>query len=92
MEVKVYTVATAHLNYKAKGKQKKEQEKILQTIKGSEGFIGVYPYEKRGVLWLFDSLNNAKRCRNLLKSKNIGPLGDNIGEVYVDEKYLGGGN
>ena len=88
MEIKVFTVATGQFKPFPIGKQKKMQNQVVEWVKSCEGFIGVYPFDSRGVLFLFKTENDAKRCRNLLKSKNVHPLGNNIGEVFIEEQYL----
>lgn len=44
----------------------------------------MYP---RGTLLLFDTENNAKGARNVLRFNGV-KCGDNICKAYVDKKYL----
>lgn len=55
-----------------------------EFIKSCEGFIAVH-ITTRGVLWLFDSLNNAKIARNKCEGEGM-TVGKNIGLFTVDEK------
>lgn len=86
-EVSVYTVGIGNFKPFAIGKQKKVQDEVLDFIKKLEGFIGVYPYYPHGTLCLFKTENDAKRAKNSMQAKGI-QTGKNIGEVYVDKKYL----
>lgn len=45
----------------------KQAQKYISAL---EGFIGVYPIELGRNVLIFDSLNNAKGGRNLLKNKD----------------------
>ncbi len=64
----------------------KAQKKAFDLIKAQEGFLGVHPMYPHGTLLIFDTENNAKGARNVLRSKDIKCGG--IGEVYVDDRYL----
>lgn len=86
-EVSVYTVAIGNFKPFAIGKQKRVQEQVIDFLKSLEGFIGVYPYYPKGTLCLFKTENDAKRAKNSIRAKGI-QTGNNIGEVYVDKKYL----
>ena len=66
----------------------KRSREAVEYIKDLDGFVGVHPVDGC-TLWLFDTLNNAKIARNLMLSKGI-QCGDNICDVFVDEKYLRG--
>lgn len=66
----------------------KRSREAVEYIKDLDGFVGVHPVDGY-TLWLFDTLNNAKIARNLMLSKGI-QCGDNICDVFVDEKYLRG--
>ena len=68
----VWTVATGEVKI-----WRKESREAVQYIKTLEGLVGVHPVPGRGVLWLFDSENNAKGARNLMQSKGI-QCGTNI--------------
>lgn len=50
---------------------KRGNKKAIEFIKGLEGFLGVNPIDLYKTLIIFDSLGNAKRGRNLMKSKDI---------------------
>lgn len=86
-EVTCYTVAIGNFNPFAIGRQKRDQEKILNIIKKQEGFIGVYPCYPNGTLLLFKTKNNAKVAKNVLDSYYI-LTGKNVSEVYIDKSYL----
>lgn len=55
---------------------KKGIEEALRYIKKLDGFIGVHPVDINRNILVFDTLNNAKGGRNLLKSKDV-----NVGDV-----------
>ena len=55
---------------------------------GERGFVAIAPVDYYGgMLWLFDSLNNAKRARNMMKLKGIG-TGNNICRFTYENKQL----
>lgn len=57
----------------------KESREAAKFIGNLEGFKAVHPApDGRGTLWFFDSLNNAKRGRNRMRSEGI-ECGRNIG-------------
>jgi len=60
----------------------KNNKKFIEIIKGLDGFIGVHPAYPHGTLLLFDSENNAKRGRNILKAKGV-KCGTNITECFI---------
>lgn len=64
---------------------RKAVKKAIKTIEEQEGFIGLHPTYPRGTILLFDSENNAKGARNMLRYYGI-TCGDNICKVYVEEK------
>lgn len=64
-------------------KTRKTRE-ALKLIKEQEGFLGLYPYPSRGTLLLFDTENNAKGARNVLRFHGV-EVGDNIVKVIIDE-------
>ena len=53
---------------------KKRQAEAMDYIKSLEGFIGFHPIDLWHTLIIFDTLNNAKGARNLLKFKKV-PVG-----------------
>lgn len=55
-----------------------------EYITSCEGFIAVH-ITTRGILWLFDSLNNAKIARNKCEGEGM-TVGKNIGLFTADEK------
>ena len=87
-EVKCWTVAVgnAPMPWHSR-KVKKSAKEALKYITKLDGFIGVHPHPPDGTLCIFDSENNAKRARNMMRSKGI-LTGTNICEVFVDEQYL----
>ena len=50
---------------------RKKQREILHFIKDLEGFVGITPMYPHGTLVIFDTENNAKGGRNLLRAKDI---------------------
>ena len=83
-EVKCYGIGTGRVDL-----LKKASRDAAKYIKDLDGFIGVHILPDLRNLWIFDTENNAKRAKNLMESKGI-KCGKGIGEIYVDEKYLGG--
>ena len=58
--------------------------KAIELIKEQEGLVGVTPMYPRGTLLLFDTENNAKGARNVLRFNGV-KCGDNICKVFIDE-------
>lgn len=87
-EVVCYTVAMPNLPL-IPNKRIKDFINYIQTLDGFQGFYPCYPH---GTLIIFDTENNAKGGRNLLKTYPglEFEFGKNIGEVYVNKKYLRG--
>lgn len=63
----------------------KDQKKIIEVIKKMDGFVGLHPVYPYGTLLLFETENNAKVGRNILRSMNV-QTGINIAEVEYDPK------
>lgn len=82
-KVKCYTVAIPNFPLILT----KEHKKLLQDISNYEGIVGIHPHYPEGTLLLFKTENDAKRARNKLKGI-INAVGDNICEVYIDERYM----
>ena len=73
MERYLWSVATGNVNPLMK--RSREAVKYIQSL---DGFVAVHPTpDYQGTLWLFDSENNAKGARNLLKAKGV-ECGKNI--------------
>lgn len=73
MKQYLWSVATGNVNPLLKASR--EAVKYIQTL---EGFVAVHPTPNwEGTLWLFDSENNAKGARNLLRAKGV-KCGNNI--------------
>ena len=70
-----------------KKKLRKEMEEALEYIKKLDGFVGVHPVDLWHTLLLFDSFNNAKGGRNLLRFKGI-ECATYIVPILVETKYL----
>ena len=72
----------------------KNIKKFIKWLSELDGFLGVYPYYPHGTLLIFDTENNAKGGRNLIRNYPgvEFPVGKNIGEIFVNKKYLGGKN
>ncbi len=85
-EVELWTVAVGNLPL-IPFLHKKAVRDAVKLIKEQDGFVGVYPIYPRGTLLLFDSENNAKGARNILRFRGIG-CGSNICKVYADIEYL----
>lgn len=65
----------------------KQMKAALEFIKTLEGFCGMHPIDLWHTLLIFDTLNNAKGGRNMVKSKGI-QVGDFIAPILVETKYL----
>lgn len=84
-EVALWTVAVGNLPmfpWFNKGARE-----AIKLIKEQEGFVAVYPQYPHGTLLLFDTENNAKGARNVLRFRGV-DVGKNICKVFVDKKYL----
>ena len=91
MDRYLWSVATGNVNPIMK--RSREAVKYIQTL---DGFVAVHPTpDGRGTLWLFDSENNAKGARNLLRAKGV-KCGSNICRfrwdggaemIFDDENY-----
>lgn len=87
-EVTCYTVAIGNLPMLFHSRKvKKRAMEAVKFISEIEGFVGLYPFYPRGTLCLFKTENDAKRARNIMRTKGI-ETGTNIGKVYVDKKYI----
>ena len=82
----VYLFATGMVNPFIKASREASEFITSQT-----GFVAVHPHAPHGVLWVFDSLNNAKSARNMAESKGI-LCGRNImlGRIDGDTLEVGG--
>lgn len=88
-EIEVWTVAVGNLPILPKELMPKGVTEAIKLIKEQEGLIGVTPMYPRGTLLLFDTENNAKGARNMLRFNGV-KCGDNICKAFVDAKYLEG--
>ena len=90
-EVELWTVTVGNLPILPKFLQPKGVREAVALIKEQEGFVAIYPQYPWGTLLLFDTENNAKGARNILRFRGI-QCGDNICKVYADKRYLEGRN
>lgn len=90
-EVSAYTVAIPNLAvpWENTDAEVEATKKALKIIEALDGYIGIYPLWPNGTLVIFKSENQAKRGRNLIEAEGI-KVGSNIGEVYIDKRYIGG--
>lgn len=65
----------------------KKSRKAVEIITSQEGFMAIHPAAPHGMLWVFDSLNNAKGARNVAESKGI-KCGRNIMRGWIDGDTL----
>lgn len=87
-EVTCYAFAMPNLPLKPN----KEILYFLDYVQKLDGFQGIYPCYPNGTLLIFDTENNAKGGRNLLRTYpgiNF-EFGKNIGEVFINKKYFRG--
>ena len=75
----LYSIATGMIDI-----TRSSSRAAAEFIKSCEGFVAVH-ITTRGILWLFDSLNNAKIARNKCEGEGM-TVGKNIGLFTVDEK------
>lgn len=75
----LYSIATGMIDI-----TRSSSRAAAEFIKSCEGFVAVHITTK-GVLWLFDSLNNAKIARNKCEGEGM-TVGKNIALFTVDEK------
>ncbi len=68
-------------------KLRKGMEEALEYIKKLDGFIGVHLVDLWHTLLLFDTENNAKGARNLLRAKDV-QCANYIVPILVETKYL----
>lgn len=66
--------------------QKKAFDKGLKLINSLDGFQGVHPVDLWHNVLIFDTLNNGKAARNVLKSKGIG-VGQVV-PVLIEKRFL----
>lgn len=77
---KGYTVATGNLDL-----TKKASRQAVKYVSSLDGLVLAFDCYPHGMLWVFDTLNNAKGARNLMNSKGI-KTGNNICEVTYDKQ------
>lgn len=85
-EIEAWTVAVGRIPLIP---WKKGMREAIKLIKEQKGFMAVHPVIGKGTLLLFDSENNAKGARNVLRYHGV-QCGNEICKVYVDKRYLGG--
>ena len=87
-EQEVWTVATGNFPSPfAPRSVKKRSREAIRIINACEGFCGYHPVEGRGTLCLFETENDAKAARNIMRSHGI-PVGDNICKVFVPKEAV----
>ena len=86
-EIEAWTVAVGNMPLLPKALMPKGVTKAIKLIEEQEGLLGVTPMYPRGTLLLFDTENNAKGARNVLRFNGV-KCGDNICKVFVGKKYL----
>ena len=64
----LYSVSTPHSVVPAKAKQAKE---LLSFIMNLDGFFGVHAANDAGILWFFNTKNDAIRGRNLMEFRGV---------------------
>lgn len=81
-EMSVWSVATGRVNLF--NKASREAAKYITTLKG---FVAVHPHLPDGIMWLFDTKENAHMAKAQMEDKGI-HTGTNICEVFIDKNYL----
>lgn len=80
----LYSVATGPIIYPFETKE--QSEEIFDVfVRDCDGFTAIHLIKPSGILWLYDSLNNAKAARNIARSQGI-VCGRNIARFKWDEK------
>lgn len=69
MEKYTYTVGIAPFDMTRKGMDRTLY--LVHIIEGLDGYMGMAPYEDRGVHILFDTMDNAKSARTCLKAIGV---------------------
>ena len=82
-EVTVYTVAIGNVPILPNKKVKE----FFRWVESLDGFVGIRPEYPRGTLLLFETENDAKGARNLIRAKGEN-VGNNICECFIDKKYV----
>ena len=88
-ETIVYTVGCGRMCPLPTDKKaiKKGMKEAMEYIKKLDGFVGVHPVDLWHTLLLFETVNNAKSARNLLKAKDIS-CANYVVPILVENKYL----
>jgi hypothetical protein len=84
---KCYGFAVGNISPFVFGKKKRAMIAAIEEIKKLEGLLGVHPAYPDGTVLVFDTLNNAKGGRNILRSKGV-VCGKEIGEVEVEKRFI----
>ena len=85
MEIKAWAFGVGHLSLRPK--YRKSNAEFIRTLKEDcEGFLGVHPMDE-GTLLIFETENDAKRSRNLLRSRGV-RCGEGIEPVYIPEQFV----
>jgi len=80
----LYSVATGPIIYPFESKERSEE--IFDIfVKDCDGFTAIHLIIPSGILWLYDSLNNAKAAKNIARMQGI-CCGKNIARFIWDEK------
>lgn len=86
-EIELWSVAVGNLPLLPRFLQPKGTKRAVELIKEQEGLVAVHPCYPRGTLLLFDTENNAKGARNILRYNGV-QCGDNICKVFVEKELL----
>lgn len=62
----IFTFAVGNMPFNPR-----EIYKTVEYFKMQPGFIGLHPHYPRGTMLVFDTLNNAKRARNIFEDNGI---------------------
>lgn len=85
-EKKLWTVAIPNFEGPfGSRRQRKVEERLLTFIQKLDGFVAISPQYPRGILLLFETENNAKGARNLLRAEGV-TCGTHICECSVPEE------
>lgn len=67
-------------------KMRRAMKEAVEYISKLDGFIGFHPVDIWHTMLIFDTMNNAKGARNLLKAKDVA-IGQ-IVPILVEKRYV----
>lgn len=71
--------------------KRKQMKAAMDWIKQSEGFLGIHPIDVWHNLLIYDTLNNAKGARNILRAYGSDDAVGNIAPILIPKEFVNGG-